>query len=209
VTGPGRLSPSRLAWLWTLAIAATQAAVFWLVLSVAGSPSFISFWNRSFGERVTLTLLFVIAAGRILIWYVRRLHGYSEIRHRTGIRQVPVAFGLAVFGTMLAWLLAIALSVPIVKLYQILLRTDTLEWTVILLPLAYFAQFLFSQSTVIWFLAAGVLWPVAALHPRLRGVLLGYYADLGGRPYQTLGFIKVWNIFGYLIFLLSLLFQSD
>jgi hypothetical protein len=176
---------------------------------VAQSPSFLSFWNRSFGERLTLTLLFVIAAGRVLIWYVRRLHAYSEIRHRTGIKQLPVAFGLAVFGTMFAWLLAVSVSVPIVKLYQILLRTDTLEWTVVLLPLADFAQFLFSQSTVIWFLAAGVLWPVAVLHPRLRSLLLGYYSDPASRPYQTLGFIKVWNIFGYLIFLLSLLFQSD
>jgi len=209
VTESGKLSPSRLAWLWATAIAATQAAVFWLVLSVAPSPSFISFWNRSFGERLTLTLLFVISAGRVLIWYVRRLHAYSEIRHRTGIKQVPVAFGLAVFGTMLAWLLAIAVSVPVIKLYQILLRTDTLEWTVVLLPLAYFAQFLFSQSTVIWFLAGGVLWLVAVLHPGLRRALLGYYPDLASRPYKTLGFIKVWNVFGYLIFLLSLLFQSD
>ena len=121
-----------------------------------------------------------------------------------------MTFGLAVFGTTLSWLLVVTLFVPLLRLYQIVTQSNTLEWTDVLLPLAYFVQFLFSQSTVIWYLAASVTWSLAVLQPSCRAVLLGFYRTReqeGHTPPPS--FIKVWNVFGYLMFLLSLLFQSD
>lgn len=193
-----------------LAVTLSNAAVFWATSGLVDSTTFFSFWNRSLAECVFYTALYVLISARVLIWFHDRMQRYAQVRGRGAARLVPMAFGVAVFGSTLTWWLTVVLAVPTVELYGVILRGNPAEWTLVLLPFPYFVQFLFvSRSTVIWFLAAGITWPLVSILPGTGRVLSGYYAlPAADRPSPPLGFLKVWNVFGYLVFLLSLLFQS-
>ena len=124
--------------------------------------------------------------------------------------MLPLAFGLAVFGSTLTWWLTVAAAVPAIEVYRALFRGVPLQWNIVLLPFSYFVQLLFlSRSTLVWFVAAGVVWPLASIVPFSGRRLSSYYAvPAGQRAIPPLWLLKVWNVFGYLVFLLSLLFQS-
>jgi len=198
------------AYLLALSVAATNALAFWVLASSAGSPELFSFWNRPVWECVILTALYVLCSARLLVWYHDRLQRYAQARRRGVVRILPVAFGVAVCGSTLSWWLTVVVAVPAFELYAVLFRGAAAEWTLLLLPFSYFVQLLFlSQSTLIWFLAAGITWPlVSIVRPAGRVLSLYYAPPAEQRPSAPLWFLKVWNVFGYLVFFLSLLFQS-
>jgi hypothetical protein len=93
-----------------------------------------------------------------------------------------------------------------------LIAPQEYDFTLLFLPLVSFVQFLFSRSTLLWLLAGGVVWQLAARLAHSRAVLLGYYGGPSQDEDATLGtslsFVRSWNVVGYLVFILSLLFQS-
>jgi hypothetical protein len=201
---------SKRAFLLALCVTGLNALVFWSVSGVFGSPAFLSFWNRALSERVLYTALYVLISARLLIWFHDRLERYAQGRKRGTLRRLPLAFGVAVFASTLAWWSTVVVAVPAVELHGILFRQAQAEWTLVLLPFSYFLQLLFvSPSTVLWFLLAGVSWPLVSVLPVTGRVLSGFYSRPASlRPSQPLWLLKIWNVFGYLMFFLSLLFQS-
>jgi hypothetical protein len=200
----------RRALLWAVAVTSTNALLFWTVAGLDGRSTVVSFWNRSFAERALITVLYVLLSARILIWYHDRLVLYAAARQRSAVRMLPLAFGLAVFGSTLTWWLTVAAAIPTIEIYRALFRGVPLQWNIVLLPFSYFVQLLFlSRSTLVWFVAAGITWPLASILPFSGRLLSSYYAvPAGQRAIPPLWLLKVWNVFGYLVFLLSLLFQS-
>ena len=186
-----------------------NALMFW-VISPPVSDSALSFWNRSVPERMFLTLLYVCVSARILLWYHDRMKRYAQVRRRGPIRLLPLAFGVAIFGSTLAWWLTVVAGIPSIELHGVLFKGEGADWTLVLLPFSYFIQLLFlSRSTLIWLLCAGVSWPLVSSLSATGGVLSGYYTrPPSERVTPPLAWLKVWNVFGYLVFLLSLLFQS-
>jgi hypothetical protein len=185
------------------------ALAFWLAWIVAGSPTFFSFWNRPAGARLALTGLYILIGARVILWYTRKLQTYAtERKHRT-LRLLPLAFGLAVFGSVLTWLAVSMLGETTFRLYRLMFAPDGVDQTALILPFVFFVQFLFSRSTIVWLLAAGLLWPLFALLPATRSRLLDFYrAADDALPPGSLSFARVWNVLGYMVFILSLLFQS-
>jgi len=195
--------------LLALAVTGLNALVFWVVSPPAGDTA-LSFWNRSLSERVFLTLLYVCLSARILLWYHDRMRRYAEVRRRGPVRLLPLAFGVAVFGSTLAWWLTVVAGVPSIELHAVLFEGERADWTLVLLPFSYFIQLLFlSRSTLIWLVCAGVSWPLVSSAATTGGMLSAFYTlPAARRVTPPLGWLKVWNVFGYLVFLLSLLFQS-
>jgi hypothetical protein len=185
------------------------ALVFWSVWLSVGSASLLSFWDRPWGVTLALVLLFVLLGARVQIWYTRKVHSYMVQRQRGPVRILPLAFGLAVFGMVVTWLGVTFVVEAGFRSYRMLLAPSALDRTVVFMPLLSFIQFLFSRSTIVWLLGAGVFWTVAARHVRVRELLLGYYPPTERDPAQetSLAFVRVWNLIGYLLFILSLLFQ--
>jgi hypothetical protein len=185
------------------------ALAFWLTRIIAGSPTFFSFWNRPAGARWALTALYVFVGARVILWYTRKLYTYATERGRGPIRLLPLAFGLAVFGSVLTWLVVTMLGETTFRTYRLIFAPESIDQTAIILPFVFFVQFLFSRSTIVWLLAAGLLWPLFALLPATRDRLLGFYRDEDEvvKP-GSLSFTRVWNVLGYMVFILSLLFQS-
>lgn len=200
----------RRALLWAVAVTSTNALLFWTVSGLDGRSALLSFWNRAFAERALFTVLYVVLSARMLIWYHDRMVLYAAARQRGAVRMLPLAFGLAVFGCTLTWWLTVVAAVPAIELHGALFRGTPLQWNIVLLPFSYFIQLLFlSRSTLIWLVAAGVTWPLALIVPFSGRLLASYYSvPAGQRVIPPLWLLKVWNVFGYLVFLLSLLFQS-
>jgi hypothetical protein len=198
------------AFLLAVAVTSLNAIAFWSLSTPDGVSTLLSFWNRPFAERAFLTVLYVLFSARILVWYHDRMLRYAHVRGRGAVRLWPLAFGVSVFGSTLAWWLTVVIGIPAIELHAVLFRGAEADWTVVLLPFSYFVQLLFlSRSTIIWFLAAGVTWPLVSMWPATGRVLSGYYTvPAAERAVPPLGWLKVWNVFGYLVFLLSLLFQS-
>ena len=186
-----------------------NALVFWVVSPPVGDTT-LSFWNRSFSERMFLTFLYVCVSARILLWYHDRIKRYALVRRHGPFRILPLAFGVAVFGSTLAWWLTVVAGVPSIELHGVLFKGERADWTLILLPFSYFIQLLFlSRSTLIWLLCAGISWPLVSTLSVTGGVLSEFYTrPASERVTPPLAWLKVWNVFGYLVFLLSLLFQS-
>lgn len=187
-----------------------HALLFWTLMRPTGDSA-LSFWNnRTVAERFVLTALYVCFSARILLWYHDRMRLYAAVRGRGTLRLLPLAFGVAVVGSTMAWWLAVVFGVPAIELYSALFQHARIEWTVALLPFSYFIQLLFlSRTTIFWLLAAGLSWPlVTTLAPTKRVLSAFYQQPAGDRATPPLGWLKVWNVFGYLVFLLSLLFQS-
>lgn len=199
------------AFLLASTVTGSNALAFWAVSGLVGSHTFFSFWNRPLAECAFLTSLYIVISARILVWFHDRMQRYARDRRRGMARLLPLAFGVAVFGSTLSWWLTVVVAVPVIELYGMLFRGAPAEWTVLLLPFSYFVQLLFiSQSTVLWFLAAGITWPLVSILPAFGRVLSTYYSlPTQERPAPPLWLLKVWNVFGYLVFLLSLLFQSS
>lgn len=185
------------------------ALAFWFTWIVAGSPTFFSFWNRPAGARVALTALFVLVGARVILWYTRKLHTYATERQRGWLRLLPLAFGLAVFCSVLTWLAVTMLGETVFRTYRLIFAPEGVDQTALILPFVFFLQFLFSRSTIVWLLAVGLIWPLFALLPATRNRLLGYYRgeDSAVRP-GSRSFTRIWNVLGYMVFILSLLFQS-
>jgi hypothetical protein len=185
------------------------ALVFWMVWVGLGSGSLVSFWNRPWAVILTLTVLFLVFGARVQVWYTRKLHGYMMQRRRGPVRILPLAFGLAVFGMVVTWLGVTFVAEAGLRSYRLIFAMSHLDHTVVFLPFLFFIQFLFSRSTIVWLLSAGVLWTVAARYGRTRELLLGYYrqANADAELETSLAFVRVWNLIGYLLFILSLLFQ--
>jgi hypothetical protein len=192
-----------------LIILGLHALVFWAV-SPPAADSALSFWNRPFSQRVFLTVLYVCVASRILVWYHDRMRRYAQARGHGPVRMLPLAFGVAVFGSTMTWWLTVVVGVPAIELHAALFSGSRIDFSVVLLPFSYFIQLLFlTRSTIIWLLAAGITWPLLSLTPVTGRVLSAFYAQPAVlRAAPALGWLKVWNVFGYLVFLLSLLFQS-
>jgi len=188
------------------------AALFWVIATVVGNPTFLSFWNRTLGGKLGLTLLFVFLGARVLIWYTRKILDYAEERRRGPLRLTPLAFGLGVFSITVAWLGVTMISESAYRAVRLLITPQDYDFTLLLFPLVSFVQFLFSRSTLLWLLAGGVVWQLAARLSHSRAALLGYYE--AGRAAQnperrtSLAFVRSWNVVGYLVFILSLLFQN-
>lgn len=195
--------------LLALAVTGLNALVFWVMAPPAVDTA-LSFWNRSFSERMFITLLYVCVAARILIWYHDRMRRYAQVRKRGPIRLLPLAFGVAIFGSTLAWWLVVVVGVPAIELHGVMFEGHRADWTLVLLPFSYFIQLLFlSRSTLIWLLCAGLSWPLVSSLASTGGVLSSFYNHPASqRVTPPLAWLKVWNVFGYLVFLLSLLFQS-
>ena len=199
------------AFLVAVAVNATCATVFWVIRGIVGSPSFYSFWNLPPSEQVVLTLLYVIFGARVLIWYTRKVDAYAQTRRRGPVRILPVTFGLALFSVVISWLAVTMIGKALFRLWRLLFTAGRIDLTVVFAPLLSFGHFLFSRSTVIWLLAAGFIWPLAARLPVTRTRLLGWYVtdDPDGEPAAvSLSFVRFWNVIGYLILILSLLYQS-
>lgn len=194
--------------LLALAVMCAHALVYWTVWGPAEGP--LSFWNRPVLERIFLTALYVGIASRLCVWYHDRMRRYAQVRQRGEVRMLPLAFGVAVFGSTLAWWLTVVVGVPAIEMYDVLFEGREADWTLILLPFSYFIQLLFlTRSTIVWLLAAGLSWPVVSHLPATGRILSSFYiSPPAQRVTPPLGWLKVWNVFGYLVFLLSLLFQS-
>lgn len=189
---------------------AVCALLFWS-LAALGGERFFSFWNQTLLGKIALTAAFLIFGGRVMVWYVHKLHGYRVRRGRSHLRLMPLAFGFGVFAMTMSWLLATVVYAPASRAASLLAGGNRLDLTVPLVPLVFFLQLVFSQSTLIWYLAGGLIWPAAALHPWLRDRLLAYYsaeAHTEALQQTSLSYTRTWNVCGYLLFILSLLFQS-
>jgi hypothetical protein len=196
---------------WAAAVNGACAAVFWIVATIVRNPAFLSYWNRATAAKIGLTLVFVVVGGRVLVWYTRRLAAYAEQRQRGPIRLTPVGFGLGVFAITVAWLGVTFFSEATYRAVRIIALPTEPDFTVLLLPVVAFIQFLFSRSTLLWLLAGGIVWQAAARVAPSRRLLLSYYGPAGSDASPasaTLAFARTWNVVGYLVFLLSLLFQS-
>jgi hypothetical protein len=195
--------------LLALAVMGLNALVFWIIAPPV-YDSALSFWNRPFSQRFFLTAVYVCVSARILLWYHDRMRRYAEVRKYGRVRILPLAFGVAVFGCTLAWWLTVVVGVPTIELYGVLFKEQSVDWTLVLLPFSYFIQLLFlSRSTLIWLLCAGLSWPLVSSWAGTGGMLASFYGyPEGVRATPPLAWLKVWNVFGYLVFLLSLLFQS-
>lgn len=186
------------------------ASVFWLIWQTSPSQTFFSFWNRPLAVRTGLTALFVIFGSRAVIWHTHKVSAYRIERGRGSIRILPLSFGLAVFGMVTVWLVVTTLAETFYRGYRLMVAPEGADTTILILPLVFFVQFLFSRSTIVWLLTAGVVWTVFAQVSYTRDLLLSYFQDEHAtEPGNTpLGFAKIWNVLGYLIILLSLLYQS-
>lgn len=196
---------------WAGVVNIISALIFWIAATVVRNPAFLSFWNRPLAGKVGLTVVFLVVGGRVLVWYTRRLAAYAEQRQRGPVRLTPLGFGLGVFAITVAWLGVTFFSEATYRAVRLVVTPHDPDFTVLFLPLAAFIQFLFSRSTLLWLLAGGVIWHAAARIPFSRRRLLSYYAAAGpdGQPAPaTLAFVRTWNVLGYLVFILSLLFQS-
>jgi hypothetical protein len=196
---------------WATLVNVACALLFWIIVTVVGSPTFLSFWNRSLAGKIGLTLVFLVVGGRALVWYTRKLTAYAIIRHRGPIRLLPLGFGLGIFAMTVAWLGVTVVSEATYRAIRLLVAPVKPDFTILFLPIASFVQFLFSRSTLLWLLAGGIVWHAAARVGPSRRALLAYYAPLGsaGDPATaTLAFVRTWNVLGYLVFILSLMFQS-
>ena len=190
-------------------VIAASVAVFWLLLGVRWSPTFVSFWNRPAGGTLGLTALYIFFGARSLLWYTRKLDAYGVVKKRGPVRLLPLAVGLAVFGSVMAWMASILVGDSILRSYRLLFQERAPDLTIVLSPIISFVQFLFSRSTIIWLLTAAVLWPAVARYRRTRVWLLAWYQrGPDPAPAPTLAFTRLWNVFGYLFLILSLLFQS-
>jgi hypothetical protein len=186
-------------------------ALLFRSIAALGGEQFFSFWNQTTLGKTALTALFLLFGSRVMVWYTHKLHGYRIRRGRSHLRLMPLAFGFGVFAMTMSWLLATAVYAPASRVASLLAAGDPIDLTVPLVPLVFFLQFAFSQSTLIWYLAGGLIWPAAALHPRLRDHLLAYYsaeAHTEALQQASLSYTRTWNVCGYLLFILSLLFQS-
>lgn len=187
------------------------AAMFWAVFISAGDTRFFSFWNKPTSSRFGLTLAFVVIGSRILVWFVRKVWGYKLQRRRGMVRLAPLGFGLAVFSVTISWLAVTLLYSAIERSIRLILGHAQLDITVIFVPFFFFFQFLFSRSTLVWLLAGGVLWLVAAYLPTVRQRLIDFKVspEMPDPAAETsLSFVKTWNVFGYLILILSLMYQG-
>lgn len=186
------------------------AAAFWLIWQLSSSQTFFSFWNRPVSVRVGLTALCVIFGARAVIWHTYKVTAYRTARGRGSIRILPLSFGVAVFGMVTTWLVVTTVAEMFYRGYRLLVAPEGADTTMLILPLVFFIQFLFSRSTIVWLLSAGVVWTMFAQMKFTRTLLLSYFQDERALvPVGTpLGFARIWNVVGYLILLLSLLFQS-
>jgi len=190
---------------------AVCAVIFWVLLTAAGGAHFFSFWNRSPLGRGALTAAFLVIGARVLVWYVRKVWGYKLQRGRSLLRLAPLGFGLGVFAMTLCWLFVAFVYSAIARSIRLIQGNELLDLTIILVPFAFFVQLLFSRSTLIWLLEGGVIWLLVAYVPELREALLGFrVTEADPEPARTtsLSFVKTWNVFGYLILILSLMFQG-
>ncbi len=193
-----------------LAASLICASVFWLIWQTSTSQTFFSFWNRPLTVRIGLTALFVIFGARAVIWHTRKVSAYRIERGRGSIRILPLSFGLAVFGMVTVWLVVTTLAETFYRGYRLMVAPEGADTTILILPLVFFVQFLFSRSTIVWLLTAGIVWTIFAQVSYTRDLLLSYFQDeQTTEPGSTpLGFARIWNVLGYLIILLSLLYQS-
>ena len=187
------------------------AALFWTLLATGGGSTFFSFWNRPFASRIGLTIAFVLIGSRVLVWYARKVWGYRTQKGRSLLRIGPLGFGLGVFSMTISWLAVTLLYSSLARSFRLIQGQEQLDVTVVLVPFAFFLQFLFSHSTLIWLLAGGVVWLAAVYVPAIRTRLIGFKVT-PQRPDPVavtgLAFVKTWNVFGYLILILSLMFQG-
>jgi len=204
--------PQVAALAWAAGVNSLCALLFWIVATVVGSPTFLSFWNRTLPGKLGLTALFVVLGGRALIWYARKLYTYGARNERGPYRLTPLGFGLGVFSITVAWLGVTMISESAYRAVRLLITPQDYDFTLLLLPLISFVQFVFSRSTLLWLLAGGVVWQLAARLLDSRSVLLAYYGRTRHTDDVTLGtslsFVRTWNVVGYMVFILSLLFQS-
>lgn len=186
------------------------ATLFWSIWQISSSQTFFSFWNRPAGVRAGLTALYIIFGARAVIWHTYKVSAYRAERGRGSIRILPLSFGLAVFGMVVTWLIVTTAAETFYRGYRLLVAPEGADTTILILPLVFFVQFLFSRSTIVWLLAAGIVWTLFAQLSFTRTILLSYFQDERALvPVGTpLGFAKIWNVLGYLILLLSLLYQS-
>jgi hypothetical protein len=145
-----------------------------------------------------------------VIWHTYKVSAYKVERGRGSIRILPLSFGLAVFGMVTTWLVVTMVAETSYRVYRLLVAPEGADTTMFILPLVFFIQFLFSRSTIVWLLSAGVVWTLWSQLPATRHRLLSYFQDERALvPVGTpIGFARIWNVLGYLILLLSLLFQS-
>lgn len=204
--------PRMFAFAWAVAVNVLCAALFWVIATVVGSPTFLSFWNRTVLAKLGLTALFIVFGSRALIWYTRKLYTYAVRKARGPFRLTPLGFGLGVFSITVAWLGVTMISESAYRAIKLLITPQSYDFTLLLLPLVSFVQFLFSRSTLLWLLAGGLVWQLAARLAHSRSTLLAYYGDAAESESvmagTSLSFVRSWNVVGYLVFILSLLFQS-
>ena len=160
-----------------LAASLICATVFWLIWQTSTSQTFFSFWNRPLAVRTGLTVLFIIFGSRAVIWHTYKVSAYRVERGRGSIRILPLSFGLAVFAMVTVWLVVTTLAETFYRGYRLLVAPEGADTTILILPLVFFVQFLFSKSTIVWLLTAGVVWTAFAQIPVTRKLLLSYFED--------------------------------
>ena len=203
-------APRSRALLAAAMINAAVATIFWLVW-LLGSRTFFDFWNRPLLVHVALTLLFVLIGARVSLWYTRKINAYALLRLRGPVRILPLAFGTAICSVVVCWLAITFAGESTYRIWRHLFYAQRIDFSFAFAPLLFFVQFLFSPSTVVWLLAAGVIWPLSARLPTTRRELLRWYGEDEDSTLRStsLSFVRLWNVAGYLLLLLSLMYQSQ